>query len=129
MASYGYARDAYAETVADGGESGRSRELEAFERLVGALERGRRDGAGSAAEIEALRLTRAVWVFLIEEMVNPDSPLDADTRANIGSLGLWSVREVEEISSGRKRGLQPLIDVAEEVREGLAGPSSQGPRR
>jgi flagellar protein FlaF len=112
-------RFSYAEVLEETPQSGRDRERMAMEHAIHLLQAGMKAGADSREAIDALHFCRRLWALLIEDLGHPDNQLPTKLRADIISIGLWIMREAEEIRQGRSRNFQGIIDVTKSLAEGL----------
>lgn len=112
-------RFAYAEIVDESGSAARDREREVFDHCITLLQEAQKAGPESRAAIEAIYFTRRLWTFLIEDLGSPENQLPDELRANLISVGIWVVRELEKIRLGDAKNFQGVIDIVRSVREGL----------
>jgi flagellar protein FlaF len=112
-------RFAYAEIVEEGGSAAREREREVFDHCIALLEEAEKAGPDSKSAIEAIFFTRRLWTFLIEDLGGPQNQLPNELRANLISIGLWVIREVEKIRGGEVKSFKGVTDIVRSVREGL----------
>ena len=87
----------------------------ALELLVEAREAGPR----SMKSIEAIYFMNRVWTAFIEDLGSEENALPKELRANLISIGLWLLREGEEVRQGRSENFDGLIEVSEIIRDGL----------
>lgn len=101
------------ETVA--GARHRQRLTRSIDMLAAAAAAGR----DSPQAIEALHFTTRVWTVFVEDLGSGDNVLPRELRANLISIGLWLLRETEDIRHGRTDNFEGLIEVSEIVRDGM----------
>ena len=101
----------YAEIMEDGVADAKDRERQALDRCIQLLSAAREKKGYSREAIEALFYTRRVWVRLIEDLQNPENQLGEEIRANLISIGLWLLREAEELAE-IVTALDPLVSAA-----------------
>lgn len=109
----------YLETVADAGPAARSREAELFDRLIDGLEAVRGAPPTDRGRIEALRRVQELWRFLIHDLSDDANALPQRLRADLVSIGLWTIKEADSLIAGRKQDLGPLVEILSIVRGGL----------
>ena len=85
----------------------------------GVLSRGSRPRRGSREAFEASNYLNRLWSVLIEDLASPENDLPPATRADLISIGLWVLREIECIRLGQSENFSALIDVTKSIREGL----------
>ncbi len=109
----------YADVQTDSIADARDRERQLLTRSIDMLGEARQAGADSMQAIEALYFTNRVWTSLIEDLSSPDNALPKELRANIISIGLWLMREAEDIRQGRSDNFDGLIEVSQIIRDGI----------
>ena len=57
--------------------------------------------------------------MLLEDLAHPDNQLPKQLRADLISIGIWIMREAEEIRLGRSQNFKGIIDVTRAIAEGL----------
>ena len=76
-------------------------------------------GTDSMEAIEALHFMNRVWTSFVEDLGSPDNALPKELRANLISIGLWLLREAEEVRQGRSDNFEGLIEVSQIIRDGI----------
>ena len=76
-------------------------------------------GAASLESIEALDYTRRIWATFLEDLASPENALPKQLRAEIISIGLWVIRETENIRLGKSTDFKALIEVTTSLHDGL----------
>jgi len=76
-------------------------------------------GHDSMEAIEALHFTNRVWTTFVEDLGSSDNALPKELRANLISIGLWLLRETEDIRQGRTNNFEGLIEVSQIIRDGI----------
>ncbi len=111
----------YAEVLEEIPQSARDRERQAIDRSIEMLEAADKAGAQSREAIEALHFLRRLWGLLMEDLAKPENDLPERLRADLISIGLWIMREAEDIRLGKSSNFRGIIEVSQEIRDGLAG--------
>lgn len=111
----------YAEVQDDSGEMARDREREAIDRSISLLEKARSAGPHSRDAIDALHYLDRLWSLLLEDLAHADNQLPRELRASLISIGIWILREVEQIRNQRSSNFKGLIDVSQMISNGLGG--------
>jgi flagellar protein FlaF len=109
----------YTELLEDDAKDARERERLAIDRSIGLMEQAESSGAGSVDAAKAIVFTSKLWAVLIEDLAAPSNGLAKELRAQIVSIGIWILREIERIRSGEKTSFADLIQVSRAIREGL----------
>lgn len=109
----------YAEVLDDAPKAARERERKALEHCINLLRSAQKQGSGSRESIEALVFARRLWSAFIEDLANTENDLPKALRADLISIGLWVMREADDIRLGKSDKFGDLIDVCEVIAEGL----------
>lgn len=109
----------YDEVVEDAPKLYRERERAALERAIRLLEEANAAGAGSKAPAEALFYVGRLWRAFIEDLMSSDNDLPETLRADLVSVGLWILKEVDLILADRSRNFLGLAEVCGMIRDGL----------
>ena len=110
---------AYAHEVDDSPGTSRERERRAFDRAIELLEEADKENRSGTKSVEALIFTRRLWSILVEDLTRDTNELPEETRGQLISIGLWVLKECEEIRLGRSENYRGLIDVSRSIRDGL----------
>ncbi|KWT67428.1 flagellar biosynthesis regulator FlaF [Hyphomicrobium sulfonivorans] len=109
----------YADVLETSPKVARERERQVFERSIELLKAADEKGPNSIEAVEALTFSRRMWAALLEDLASPDNALPDELRAQIISIGIWAVREAENIRLGKTADFKPLIDITTALYEGL----------
>lgn len=109
----------YNEVLDESPKAEREQERTALERSIDLLQQAERSGSGSREAVEAVYFVRRLWGIFIEDLAKPENGLPQKLRADLVSIGLWVMRETEEIRQGRSKNFTALIDVSRTISEGL----------
>ncbi|HJZ43907.1 MAG TPA: flagellar biosynthesis regulator FlaF [Hyphomicrobiaceae bacterium] len=109
----------YAEVLDETPKGARERERQALDRSIELLREAEKNGANSREAIEAVLYVRRLWGYLIEDLARPENDLPKPLRADLISIGLWIVREAEQIRLEKSENFKGLIDVSTSIRDGL----------
>lgn len=109
----------YAEVLEDAPHNAREREYEALDRSIQLLRAAKTAGIQSRECIEAVLFTHRLWNVFLDDLSSADNALPKELRAELISIGLWIVKEVDLVRQGKPEGLQAIIDVSENIRDGL----------
>ena len=110
----------YAEIVDDSPQEMRARERDALSRCIDMLEAAKQAGAGTREAQNALTHLRRLWTIFIEDLSGGGNDLPDDLRAQLISIGLWVVKEIERLRIGAVQSLDDLIEINAIIRDGLA---------
>ncbi len=109
----------YAEIHDDTPRQAREREHEAIRRSIELLEAAERQGGRSPEAVEALLFLRRLWTVFIEDLSKPENELPPKLRADLISVGLWILKEAEDIRFERSTNFRGIIEISEVIAEGL----------
>lgn len=109
----------YNEVLDESPKEAREQERTALERSIALLLDAEKKGPQSREAVEAIFFVRKLWGIFIEDLAKPENGLPPKLRADLVSVGLWVMRETEEIRQGRSSNFTALIDVSKTIAEGL----------
>ncbi|WP_173934808.1 flagellar biosynthesis regulator FlaF [Chelativorans sp. Marseille-P2723] len=109
----------YDEVQSDSVADAKDRERQLLAKSIDLLKTARKAGAQSRESIEAILFMNRIWTSLIEDLGHPDNALPKELRANLISIGLWLLREGEDVRQGRSDNFDGLIEISEIIRDGL----------
>jgi flagellar protein FlaF len=109
----------YADVLENSPKLARERERQVFERCLELFRAADEKGPQSREAIDALAYCRRIWAVFLEDLASPDNALPKQLRAEIISIGLWVIREAENIRLGKSTDFKPLIEVTTALHEGL----------
>ena len=109
----------YADIQTDSVADARDRERQVLSRSIELLTKASSVGPNSHEAIEALNFTNRVWTSLLNDLGDPENSLPKELRANLISIGLWVLREAEDVRQGRADNFSGLIEVSQIIRDGL----------
>jgi len=109
----------YSEVQTDSVADAKDRERQLLTRSIDLLTAARDAGPQSREAIEAILFMNRVWTSLIEDLGHADNALPKELRANLISIGLWLLREGEEVRQGRSENFDGLIEISQIIRDGL----------
>jgi flagellar protein FlaF len=112
-------RFSYAEVLEETPQTTRERESMAIQHSIDMLKVAEEKGAGSREAIDALYFTRKLWAFFIEDLAKPENDLPRQLRADLISIGLWVMKESEEIRLGNSSNFKGLTEVSQLIADGL----------
>jgi flagellar protein FlaF len=109
----------YAEIMEDDLTVARERERQILTRSIELLEAATQNTKYDKASIEAIYYTRRVWMRLIEDLRSSDNQLSVEVRANLISIAIWILKELENIRRRTSTNYQGIIDITIIIRDGL----------
>ncbi len=109
----------YADIQTDSVADAKDRERQLLTRSIDLMITARSIGTDSMEAIEALHFMNRVWTSFVEDLGSPDNALPKELRANLISIGLWLLREAEEVRQGRSDNFDGLIEVSQIIRDGI----------
>jgi flagellar protein FlaF len=112
-------RHSYAEVLEDDCASARASERLALETSIGLLRAAEKKGAGSGEAAQALLFVERLWTIFIEDLGSAANDLPKQLRADLISIGLWMLRETEQIRGRKSENFKGLIEVSAGIVAGL----------
>ncbi|MDN2567255.1 flagellar biosynthesis regulator FlaF [Aquibium sp. A9E412] len=109
----------YSEIQTDSVADAKDRERQLLSRSIDLLASAREKGPQSQESVEAIHFLNRVWTAFVDDLANPDNELPKELRANLISIGLWLLREAEEVRQGRSDNFEGLIEVSQIIRDGM----------
>ena len=109
----------YLEVSNESGRSERDNETVAFEKALDLLYAAQKHGAGSMQAIEAQFFVHRLWVFFLEDLTKQENSFDDLLKADIISIGIWVLREIERLRQGESKDFNDLIEVSKMLKQGL----------
>lgn len=109
----------YADIQEDGVAEAREREREAITHSMKLLRLAGQKGGDSREAIDAIYYTSRLWVRFVEDLSSPENLLDQELRANLISIGIWILKELERIRQRESDNFQGIIEISSIIREGL----------
>jgi flagellar biosynthesis activator protein FlaF len=114
----------YSETLADAPADAREREREVIQRSIDLLKSAREKGSNSREAIDALYYLDRLWSLLLDDLASSENRLPKELRASLISIGIWILRQVENIRNDQSEDFDGLIDVSKTICLGLEVPNS-----
>ncbi|RVD51769.1 MULTISPECIES: flagellar biosynthesis regulator FlaF [unclassified Mesorhizobium] len=109
----------YADVQSTSVTDAKDRERELLTRSIDMLSAAAAAGRDSMEAVEALNFTNRIWTVFVEDLGSSDNALPKELRANLISIGLWLLREAEDIRQGRTDNFEGLIEVSQIIRDGI----------
>lgn len=111
----------YAETMDEICVDDRLNEVEALTIVISKLEAAKAKGAQSIEAVDALFYTRRLWTFFMESLADDANSLPASLRAELISIGIWIIKEVERLRYHEVESFDDLIEINGMIRDSLNG--------
>jgi len=112
-------QNSYEQIVEDSSNTERDSEGLALDHAIELMEKAQICGMKSKEAVEAQFFVNRLWVFFIEDLSSPQNMLPDQVKADIISIGIWALRETEQIRRGESPDFLGLIEVSQAIREGL----------
>lgn len=109
----------YGELLEDDQQVTRERERMALDQSIMLLERARAAGANAVHAAEAIAFASKLWTVLVEDLANPDNGLPKQLRAQIVSIGIWILRDLEQARTSAVHDFSDVVAVSKAIRDGL----------
>jgi flagellar biosynthesis activator protein FlaF len=109
----------YAEILSEAPEDAREIERVAIQRSIDLLKDARDKGPTSLEAINALYYLDRLWSLLLDDLANAENRLPKQLRASLISIGIWILREIENIRNRKSKDFDGLIEVSKSICLGL----------
>lgn len=109
----------YADVQTDSIADAKDRERQLLSRSIELLLDAQAKGADTPEAVDAIQFLNRIWSALLEDLGSADNALPRELRANLISIGLWLLREAEEVRQGRSDNFDGLIEVSQIIRDGI----------
>lgn len=109
----------YAEVQSDSVADAKDRERQLLTRSIDLLIAAKEKGMPSYEAVQAIHFLNRVWTVFIEDLGSEENELPQELRANLISIGLWVLREAENIRQGRTSDFQGIIEISQIIRDGI----------
>jgi len=109
----------YAEVLDETPKGARERERQALDHSIALLREAEIRGVRSREAAEAASFVRRLWGYFVEDLARPENDLPQALRADLISIGLWVMREIEQVRLEKSTNFKGLIDVSMAIRNGL----------
>lgn len=95
------------------------REREVLQKSIDLLRSAEAPDAPPFASAEAILYTSRVWTTFLSDLAKPDNQLPKEVRANLISIGIWILKQLDAIRAGEKAAYRDVIEISEIIRDGL----------
>lgn len=112
-------RFSYTEVMEDSSDECRRREYDLFGRAIALLKTADGSAHDSSEMLNAMVFVQRLWNFLMKDLASPDNGLPDKLKGQLISVGLWVMRETDQIVRGEANSVTALIDVNTMIQEGL----------
>ena len=112
-------RALYTEILDDAPADARDRERQAIERSIELLNAAKKKGVTSREATAAVDCLDRLWSLLLDDLANAENRLPKELRASLISIGIWILREIEDLRNQRTSSFNGLIDISEIICKGL----------
>jgi flagellar biosynthesis activator protein FlaF len=109
----------YAEILSESPADAREVERAAIQRSIDLLQVAREKGASSREAIDALYYLDRLWCLLMDDLADAENRLPKQLRASLISIGIWILREIENIRNRKSKDFDGLIEVSKSICSGL----------
>jgi len=109
----------YAEVVEDSPNEMRARERDALDRAVDLLRRADEAGVDTPEANDALVYARRLWTIFLDDLASSGNELPEALRAQLISIGIWVMKEIERLRSGASNSFSDLLEINAIIRDGL----------
>jgi flagellar protein FlaF len=112
-------RFSYSEVIEDDPRTHRAVERQALEHSIDLLQKAEKTGPQSREAIDALLFSNRLWTVLIDDLGRSDNALPREMRANLISIGIFMIKQADQIRDGGSKDFRSMIDVSRTIADGL----------
>ncbi len=109
----------YTETIEESSTSGRQQEASAIAHSIKLMTKADSETADPQDRVTALHFTRRLWELLLRDLASPENGLPRSLRADLISIGLGILRDLERIRQREKDSFETTISLSKIIIEGL----------
>lgn len=109
----------YGDLLDDDQQTAREHERMALDLSISMLEQADAIGVSSVQAFEAIAFTNKLWTTLIEDLADSGNGLPKELRAQLVSIGIWILRDLETSRTEPAKGFADVIAVSKAIRDGL----------
>ncbi|MFZ1110680.1 MAG: flagellar biosynthesis regulator FlaF [Rhodomicrobium sp.] len=113
-------RSSYAEVLENAPQNVRHVERGAILHSIRLLDKAERAGVNSREGVEALYYTRRLWEFFLAKLAETEHPMAEKLRAELISVGIGLLKEVEAVRTGKAKSFQDLKEISQIIADGLS---------
>lgn len=110
----------YAEIFDDDTDRARQRERIALDESIRLMETAEQDSSSNVARSGAILFSSKLWSVLMDDLADSRNGLSTELRAQLISIGIWLVKELELLRSDPHRKFTDVLAVSRSIRDGLA---------
>jgi flagellar protein FlaF len=112
-------RSSYSEVMEDDPQLTRANERAVILHSIRLLERAEKAGPNSREAVEALLFLRRLWEFFTIELGQTENQLPMKLRADLISVGIGLLKEVEAIRRGESSDFASLKEISQSIADAL----------
>jgi flagellar biosynthesis activator protein FlaF len=109
----------YADIQADAPLGAKTREREILQKSIDLLQGARNENSSALISIEAIHFTSKVWTIFLEDLAKKENELPRETRAALISIGIWILKELDQVRLGDRNSIENIIEISEIIKDGL----------
>ncbi len=109
----------YHEMIEESAASGRQQEAAAISHSIELMSGADAEDANPKDKVIALHFTRRLWELLLRDLASPENGLPRSLRADLISIGLGILRDLEKVRQRQKESFETTISLSKIIYEGL----------
>ncbi len=109
----------YADIEEDAIVDAKTREREILQRSVNLLIAARDERPNGRQIVEATHFVHRVWTAFLNDLANPDNQLPNELRASLISIGIWVLKENDQIRVGDSEDFDGVIEISKTIMKGI----------
>jgi len=88
-------------------------------RSIDLLRLAQTKGLKSREAIDAILYVNRLWGIMMEDLAKPTNDLPDTLKAGLISIGIWMLRRAEDVRQGRIDDIQAMIEITQNICDGL----------
>lgn len=109
----------YNEIIEESSTSARQQEAAAIAHSITLMNAADADDSQPKESVVAIHFTRRLWELLLRDLASPENGLPRELRADLISIGLGILRDLEKIRQREKENFETTISLSKIIIEGL----------
>ncbi len=110
---------AYQEIAGDDFATERNNEALAVGHALELMREAEKHGMDSLEAVKAAHFVRRLWFYFLDDLTQPENGLPDELKANLISIGIWILRELDRMETKDLAGFADIMDIMQIIREGL----------
>jgi len=110
---------AYQDIAGEDYSAERNNEALALDHAINLMKEGEAAGMDSVEAVKAAHFVRRLWFHFLDDLTMPENGLPDELKANLISIGIWILRELDRMGEGEGRGFGDIMEIMGMIKKGL----------